>query len=121
MPHCLLEYSINLVEEKEFSNLFEQLHQLLTSDNLFNIEDIKSRAIGYDNFFVGGGAKQKSFIALTLSILEGRDIEIKKKLSRDCLDFLKSEFSESINKQNCNITVRISEIEKDSYSRFKNI
>lgn len=121
MPHCLLEYSNNLVENVDFPQLFNRLHQTLMNDKLFNVEDIKSRALAYDQYFVGEGQLQKSFITLTVSILSGRDIETKKKLSDDCLKFLKSEFKESIEKLNCNVTVRISDIERESYSRYKNI
>lgn len=119
MPHCIIEYSDNIIEDIDFQTFFHKLHQELISDNLFKLEDIKSRALLYNHYYMGDGKYNKSFVAVTLKILSGRSTEIKKKLSEDLLDFLKIEFSDSINKSNCNITVRIEEIERESYSRFK--
>lgn len=118
MPHCKIEYSENIVENINFDKLFSKLHQLLVKDKLFNINHIKSRSIEHKNFFISSGEKNKCFVALTVSMLSGRTLETRQKLSQNLLEFLKEEFSESLQKLDCSLTVRIDEIEKESYSKF---
>lgn len=118
MPHCKIEYSANLIEEINFNDFFQKLHTVLTSDNLFKINDIKSRAIKFEDYFIGNDNHNKCFVAVTISILTGRTTEVKKRLSENVLEFLKDQFSDSLNKLDCNLTVRIDEIEKESYSKF---
>lgn len=119
MPHFILEYSSNVAEEINFAVFFDHLHNLLIEDKLFKIDDIKSRAIPLDNYYAGDGNSDNCFIAANLTIMPGRSAEIKKMLSNKILDFLKSEFHASLNSLNCNITVKIDEIDSECYSRFK--
>ena len=45
MPHCILEYSGNAVDEPDWSATLAALHRLLTATGLFVLDDIKSRVV----------------------------------------------------------------------------
>jgi 5-carboxymethyl-2-hydroxymuconate isomerase len=77
MPHFVLEYSGNILEEVDFKDLFKKLHTLLVDVDPFNLSDIKSRAIRHQDFHVANGQESNAFVHLTLSIFKGRDLSIR--------------------------------------------
>jgi len=118
MPHCILEYSANVVDCPDLRRLFSELHELLISTGLFEREAIKSRAIRHDDFVVGDGDPRRAFVALNIVILSGRPDEAKVRITDGALELLKRFFGESIAEQKCNITVQVSELHRGSYRRF---
>lgn len=120
MPHCVLEYSSNIIDKPDKKELLSGLNHTLEGKGLFSMNDIKSRIIVHNDFVVGDGDPARAFVALNVSILTGRDDETKKMISNNCMDFLKSYFPLSQEKLKLSITVRISEMNLDSYARFRN-
>jgi 5-carboxymethyl-2-hydroxymuconate isomerase len=118
MPHCTLEFSGNVIDCPDLRRLFSELHDVLTSTGLFEREAIKSRAIRYDDYFIGDGDPHRAFVALDVSILSGRPDDAKARITEGALDLLKRHFAESIAEQICNITVQVSELHRSSYRRF---
>ena len=115
MPHFVLEYSDNILEEVDLKDLFKKLHTLLVDVGPFNLSDIKSRAIRHKEFHVANGQKSNAFVHLTLSIFKGRDLSIRQAVAEKILSFLKGEFARSFEKLNCSYTVEIREMEKETY------
>ena len=115
MPHFVLEYSDNILEEVDFKDFFERLHTLLVENGPFNLSAIKSRAIRHQHFSVANGKESNAFVHLTLSIFKGRDLSIRQAVGEKILSFLKAEFARSFEKLNCSYTLEIEEIEKDTY------
>ena len=115
MPHFVLEYSDNILEEVDFKDFFERLHTLLVENGPFNLSAIKSRAIRHQQFSVADGKESNAFVHLTLSIFKGRDLSIRQAVGEKILSFLKGEFARSFEKLNCSYTVEIKEIDKDTY------
>jgi 5-carboxymethyl-2-hydroxymuconate isomerase len=109
MPHFVLEYSDNILEEVDFKDFFERLHTLLVENGPFNLSAIKSRAIRHQQFYVADGKEPNAFVHLTLSIFKGRDLSIRQAV------VLKGEFARSFEKLNCSYTVEIKEMDKDTY------
>ncbi len=118
MPHIALEYSNNLRIEPELKNILNGLHKLLAGTGLFNIADFKSRAVKYDNYFVGAGDSNRAFIACNVSILSGRDDETKKMLSEKVIEFLSGRIIKPAGVTEINITVQISELHRNSYKKI---
>lgn len=115
MPHFVLEYSDNIMEEVDFRVLFRRLHDSLVRTGPFELSAIKSRAISYPNYLVADGDDANAFVHLTLSILSGRDRETKQAVGNRLIAFLKQEFARSFEALNCSLTVEIKEMEREEY------
>jgi 5-carboxymethyl-2-hydroxymuconate isomerase len=115
MPHFILEYSDNILEEVNFKDFFKKLHTLLVDAGPFNLSDIKSRAIRHQEFYVASGQESNAFVHLTLLIFKGRDLSIRQAVGEKILAFLKGEFARSFEKLNCSYTVEVKEMDKETY------
>ena len=80
--------------------------------------DIKSRVIQHEHYRIGDGEPNQSFVTLNLQILEGRSDEFKREIARMALEILLPEFQKSLVRQQCSITVQVSDIHRASYQRY---
>jgi 5-carboxymethyl-2-hydroxymuconate isomerase len=119
MPHCLLEYSSNIQEKPNLHQLFSELHEALAATGEFSVSDFKSRAICHDIYQIANGAKNRTFIALEICILDGRSDEIKNKISSIAMQILERCFMRTQEETDCSITTRISDIHRASYKKLK--
>lgn len=110
MPHCIIEYSKDLEKDISPQNMIEKTYQGALNTNLFISSDIKTRAIAFDHYQTGN--IKENFIHINIKILSGRTVEQKKILSDTILDQFKD-----IQIQPVTISVEISELEKESYSK----
>jgi 5-carboxymethyl-2-hydroxymuconate isomerase len=117
VPHCIFEYSANIADEPDWPQILKQVHQGLISTGQFVAGDIKSRVIRHDDYRIGNGEDNQSFVTVNLQILDGRSDEIKREISRMALEILVAAFPKSLAEQKCSITVQISEIHRASYQR----
>jgi 5-carboxymethyl-2-hydroxymuconate isomerase len=120
MPHLTLEYSNNMGEPFDIPLLFERMARTLLDYPPIRIEDIKCRAIGYDQFRVGVGKPDSAFIHLSVDIMVGRTPDQRKTLSQAMLVLLEEAFHDVFTSQPCDITVNIREIDRDSYGKMTN-
>lgn len=120
MPHLILEYSANLTT-KPSVELLAQLHDLLPRIGPFDLYSIKSRIVEHSLFYVADGQPDAAFVHLQISILSGRDIETKRKVSRLVLEFLQAHFCDSLETQPISLTVEVRELEAESYSKLSTI
>ncbi|MFT6834524.1 MAG: 5-carboxymethyl-2-hydroxymuconate isomerase [Francisellaceae bacterium] len=112
MPHCIIEYSVELEEIIDPIQLVATAYQGALKSNIFNGDDIKSRSIAYKNYQCGNS--KKSFIHVTVKILTGRTPEQHTSLSKSIL----SEFKK-INLSSVIFTMEIAEIERNIYVKTK--
>ncbi len=119
MPHCILESSDNIVEFVDKKELLLQINNCLNEMGLFNINDIKSRFIVHNDYVVGDGDKNRAFVSLNVAILSGRSQETKNMISNKCLELLKQVFAKSLKQLKFSLTVRITEMDKESYAKEK--
>jgi len=120
MPHLTLEYSNNLPVPVDFKALFKNLHEALIVIGPFRLEDIKSRAIPYPEYYIGVGLPENVFIHLTVSILSGRDVDFKKRIGERMLSILRETFLKTCLKRRCDITVDIREMQRETYYKAVN-
>jgi 5-carboxymethyl-2-hydroxymuconate isomerase len=121
MPHFILEYSENILEQVDTRDVFKRLHALLIENGPFNLTDIKSRAIMYKEFYVADGNASNAFVHLTLSIFKGRNLSLRQAVGKLLLEFLQNEFARSYQELNCSITVDMKEIDTDTYFKISNL
>ncbi len=117
MPHCILEYSNNIVDQVDFRKLLLEINQFLAETGLFKLSDIKSRVIAHDLFVIGDGAPDRTFITMNLCILEGRDNSVKKDISNSLSKLLERSFPKTIAETKCSLTVRITDMHRESYGK----
>lgn len=115
MPHVILEYSANILDDADFPHMFAQLHQLLVEHGKCRLDDIKSRAIGCEHYRVGDGDERNAFAHLTLCLLEGRDADALQGLGEACLELMQTFYANSLAEQRCDLTVEIRPMRRDSY------
>ena len=87
MPHCIIEYASELSSEINVDTLVETVHHSSLNTGLFSENQIKCRAVGYENYLIG--ASKKAFVHVTIKILAGRTIEQKAQLGQLVLTDLK--------------------------------
>lgn len=117
MPHCILEASDNLLDAPDWAGLLERLHGALAATGLFREEDLKSRVILHRTFRVADGAPDRAFVTLDLQIMEGREDEVKARLSDLLMPVLAKAFPRTSAAMRLNLTVQVSELHRPSYRR----
>jgi 5-carboxymethyl-2-hydroxymuconate isomerase len=119
MPHCILEYSSNQIDDLNVRSLFHDLHAALQQVWAFKKEDFKSRAIKHEHYLIGDGAKENVFAALELQVMSGKDDSEQKALSEAALGVLKKHFPDSLSHCTTSLSVQVVEVKKGSYSRIQ--
>lgn len=117
MPHLVLEYSANIVEGENLFELFKKCHVLLMEILPTDIESCKSRAIKYNEYYIGNGDLNNAFVHVDIKIMPGRDLIKLKNVSCQILDILKEYFIFSAKELNLQITVEVTELE-ETYLKF---
>ena len=118
MPHCVLEYSDNIVEQSHIKELLVEINDFLANTGLFNKADIKSRAFCHDIYIVGDGAGDRAFASLNIYILSGRENDVKSMISMGALKILEKALQLSITEKQCSVTVQITDLHRESYARI---
>ncbi len=80
-------------------------------------DDLKSRAIEHNNFYIGDGNPNQAFVTLNIQLLDGRSDELKKELAQSALKLFSLYFEKTLVELQTSITVQISDIHRKSYSR----
>ncbi|HEY0592278.1 MAG TPA: 5-carboxymethyl-2-hydroxymuconate Delta-isomerase [Thermoanaerobaculia bacterium] len=119
MPHCILEYSSNIVSPPDVREVLLDIHRALVGTGLFAEADIKSRAIRHEVFAVADGAADRSFVALAVEILDGRTDQVKAQVADALFAVLAAGFARAIEASRCNVTVQIRDIHRASYRRHR--
>ena len=119
MPHFVLEYSDNIREKAGHEALFKQLHEILVTKGPVPLKAIKSRAIMHRDFRVGDGNKSNAFVHLTLSLMKGRDLALRKAMGEALFACVKDAFAQSSKELNCSFSLEIREMERETYFMFE--
>ena len=87
----------------------------------FDADQCKCRSVSFDEYFVGRSDQSRaSFIHITLKVLTGRSIEVRKNLSQHIIEFTQKFFTDLyIPTNRCDISVDIVEMERDTYQKIR--
>lgn len=112
MPHIIVEYSRNIGEIITIPKMLKDMHLALAEAGIEQ-ERIKSRAICCDTVQVGTFGSKGHMLHATLLLLEGRDVETKKKYG----DILHQKMHNSVAGvvKHCSVTMEIREMDPDTY------
>ena len=117
MPHLIIEYTDNIIEEPRWGDLYRDIHGVLIATSEWYSPDIKSRAVRLTNYCVCNGNPDQAFISLTIQIRAGRRDNMKQSGSENCLKILASHFHRTLEELQSSITVQIVDIHAPSYRR----
>ena len=79
MPHLVIEYSEDALDQAALNELMQSLAETAAQTGVMRSEDIKVRARSYRDYLIGG--KQDSFVHLSVYLLAGRTPAQKEMLS----------------------------------------
>jgi len=118
MPHLVLELSATVQTPLDHQNICRGLHAVFTDTGLFKASALKSRVVRHNRFFIGDGKGPSAFVHLEAAILKGKPLEVRKDLGEKLHKYLAEAFSDCCERDNCQITVEIREIDPDGYVKF---
>ena len=112
MPHIIIEYSKNLGDIVEISNLVLEMHEALAAQGV-DKSRIKTRAISCNYIAVGDHGRHGHMLHTRLFLLEGRDVETRKKYGKALHDKMHEFMGDTV--KHCSITLDVREMCKDTY------
>jgi len=118
MPNILLEYTSNVSESIDFSELFTDIHKVLHEVGGINLDNCKSRASEVAYYHIGDGHPSNAFIQLSVAFLVGRSKDIKQQIGSECLACLKRFYEKSLARLDLQITVELADIQRENYFKY---
>jgi 5-carboxymethyl-2-hydroxymuconate isomerase len=115
MPHAILEYSDNILDDADFVHMLSRLHDLLVETGGCNPREIKSRVYRLEHYRVGDGSETNCFAHLTIRVKEGRPPEMLQRMGEAALGLLREHYALSLERQRCDLTAAIHPMRRDSY------
>lgn len=112
MPHIIVEYSKNIGDIICMSKMVDDMHESLAANGIDKAR-IKTRAYECNYVIVGEQSSHGHMIHTTLLLLEGRDLETKKKYG-DALHAIMKDYVSDVVKH-CATTLEIRDMNKDTY------
>ncbi|MFF9485497.1 5-carboxymethyl-2-hydroxymuconate Delta-isomerase [Streptomyces sp. NPDC014676] len=119
MPHLVLEYSGNIREPMDPAVLFGKLHTELAAVGGFRMQDFKSRAVRMDQYLIGDGTREQSFVNLDVRTFGGKSPDVRAAVSEAALAVLADAFEAALRETACDISVQITELDRPSYARTR--
>lgn len=119
MPHIIIEHSQNFSLKiiEEISVEVPQIMAEITEGN-FDLNQFKIRSHSFSKFLVGNfNEKKSSFIHVTIKILAGRSLEVRKKVATNVAEFLQKKCdAEKVATRHDN-SVDVVEMDRDVYQK----
>lgn len=111
MPHIIIEYSANLADLNP-QKVAQCAHQIVVESAVATTADIKTRIYKAENFIIGAGDPNTSFIHVTLRFIEDRTLEVQQNITNTLQTTLRK-----LVPQANSISVDYREITKATYAK----
>ena len=112
MPHLKLEYTENVQWKNPIQDIFPELQTVLTQHARVKPENCKSRSTGLKDFHCAGNSHSGGFIHLEISLLSGRNKEVKTKIGKECHRIIQSFIKDMAEIQ---VSVELRDMDQDGY------
>ncbi|MGL4666325.1 MAG: 5-carboxymethyl-2-hydroxymuconate Delta-isomerase, partial [Saezia sp.] len=118
MPRVIVDYTNNLIEYDAFQprDLLTKINRSILDTGIFQDKEIKSIAQGHDIYAVSTEPRGRSFLSVTLRMLEGRSAEAK---SQIC-DVIMAVLQENVSNggwMDTEVMVEICEMSAENYKK----
>lgn len=117
MPQLTLEYSSNIIETDNLTDLLQLCNHLLVTALPTELVSCKSRAIEYKIYSVGEGHPNNAFVHVNLKIMPGRTPDILQNVGEKMLELLAKHFAVSLQNLQLQITLEISDLSPNYFKR----
>ena len=112
MPHIKLEYTENVQWKNPIQDIFPELQTVLIQHARVKPENCKSRAMELKDFHCTSNSSPGGFIHLEISLLSGRDEEVKTNIGKECRQIIQS-FIENI--AEIQVSVELRDMDRNGY------
>ncbi|MGV3618648.1 MAG: 5-carboxymethyl-2-hydroxymuconate Delta-isomerase [Fimbriimonas sp.] len=116
MPHIHLETTADLQENAHVPDMLEALVQALTGQETVDPSSVKAYHTLRSNWCVGEG-HPAGFAHVTLKVLGGRPVELRRQMADAILDVLRDHFAESLAAAEVRVSVDVVEMNRETYLR----
>lgn len=121
MPHLIIEHSGN-IKRRSIAALENKIQEIMhMQEGNFDADQCKCRSFSFDEYFVGhSDESDSSFIHITLKVLTGRSVQVRKNLSQKIMEFVQRFYDElKLPTKRCDLSVDIVEMEKETYQKVR--
>jgi len=115
LPHAILEYTENILDDGDFGFLFDRLHEMLVETGGCNPREMRTRAYRLEHFRMGNGSPNNAFAHLTIKVQQGRPPELVAAMGAAAIAIMEEHFAIALQQQQCDLTVEIQEILRHGY------
>ena len=112
MPHVKLEYTENVQWKSPIYDIFPRLETVLAQHAKVNPKNCKSRATKLNDYYCTDKNRSGGFIHLEISLLSGRDEEVKTNIGKECRQIIQS-FIDNI--ADIQVSVELRDMDQNSY------
>jgi 5-carboxymethyl-2-hydroxymuconate isomerase len=122
MPHTIVEYSDNLVEDGDIPLLLEKIAaKLRDSGGVFPIGGIRVRAHRTSEYVIADGQDDCAFLHIVVKLGTGRPEEFKKRFFGELFDIVKAHFAELAERRYLALSMYVEEVDESGAFRHNNI
>ena len=121
MPHIITEFSADFSADlaKNLATQVQKHFISLASEGNFDVTQCKFRFLSFSDYFVGlSNESSASFVHLTIKILAGRTVEVRKKLTILCLQSMQEIYQTQCQKSRVDFSVDLVEMDKETYQKI---
>ena len=118
MPHVRLEYTENIKWKNPIQDFLPKLQTILIQHARVKPENCKSRAIELKNYYCTGNSHSGGFIHLEISLLSGRNKEVKTKIGKECHRIIQSFIKDMAEIQ---VSVELRDMDQDGYFTYNQL
>jgi len=116
MPHLHLETTADLPENGAIPDMLEALVAKLSTFETIGSQSIKAYHSLRPNWAMGEGAAP-GFAHLTVALLSGRPVDLRKKIADGMFDEMRSHFATSLEHNEVQLTLEVREMEAETYRK----
>lgn len=116
MPHLILETTADLYENANIPDMLEALVRRLSKFETIDPKAIKAYHTLRSNWSMGEGAPP-GFCHLTVGIMGGRPLELRKRIADGMYEELCSHLNLSVDHDDISITLEVREFDPDTYRK----
>lgn len=118
MPHVTIEYTDNLTEKVNISQLLKKANNaLLAHEDIIPIGGLRTRAIELNEYVIADGAEDDAFVHVILKLGSGRSEEAIKKVSDSLFKVLQNHFAKLFEERYLALSMEIHEFTRPTYKQ----
>jgi len=121
MPHLTIEYSKNLAESIEISELVKVMHDSAASIEVLPLGGLRTRASCREFYLIADGDSSNTFVNVVLRIAPGRSDEVKKQAGEKLFSSLKDFFDLFFQSSPIALSLEIQELDANLRWKDSNI